>query len=455
MSAIITHDLKKQIIQHIFDDVQDSAQRYYLAIGKSEDWDSADMPPIPRQTLKDIRDTRSSLQSLKVAESISFVVPRNNWISGTIYSAWDDDVVGYPATPYYVLTQTNSVYICLRQGKDNAGNAVASIIEPTGSLTLPFTTADGYVWKFLYALSSVNISNYLTANYMPVRYISSVDSSSPAVDVEQNGVQNAAISGQISGISVITPGSGYTSTPVVTIVGDGTGAEATATVSGGAVVKIEMNNDSSALGSGYTRAKAILSGGGFTTEASVRTIFSPPNGFGADPRDDLKSTGIMFNTKISGDEGGDFIIDNDYRQVALVKGILDSANSPFTGTTGSMLRSLSFDDVNIDFTGDKIIQGSTSLAKAYVDKYDVATKRIFYHQNNETGYGAFTEGETITELSGSGTGTLDSAGIDSDSLAYNLAEANPFSGTILYIDNKAPISRSEDQIEDLKVVIRI
>lgn len=455
MVAIITESFKKQIIQDLFDDVQDSAERYYIGIGRSEDWDSADTPPVPRQTLRDIRNARLSLQSIKSAEAISFVVPRNNWTSGTIYNAWDDNQAGYPSPSYYVLTDDNSVYICLQQGKDATGTPVPSTVEPTGSLDLAFTTADGYVWKFLYTLTAVNASNFLTANFIPVRFIASTDSSSPAIDVEQKTIQDAAVAGQVSGVQVVDGGAGYTSAPTVTIIGDGTGAQAVATVSGGEVVKIEMANDSSALGSGYTRAEAVLSGGGFSTAASTRAILSPPNGFGADPRDDLRSTGIMFNTKPAGAEGGDFIITNDFRQVVLIKGVLDSAGAAFAGNTGNTLRALSLGDVNVAFTPDKTIEGGTSGARALVDRYDADNTLLYYHQNEQTGFRSFVEGETITEADGSGDGTLDSAGVDGDSNAFIPAEADAFSGTILYIDNRAAVERSADQTEDIKTVIRL
>ena len=455
MAAIITQDFKKQIIQSIYNDVVDSAQQYFIAIGRSEDWDSSDTVPTPLNSLRDIRNARLSLQSLKSAEDISFVVPRVNWSSGTIYKAWDDAQQGYPSTAYYVLTENNAVYICLQQGKDANGNAVASTIQPTGNATTAFITSDGYTWKFLYTITALNSTKFLTANYFPVRLVGTTDSSSPALDVEQKAVQNAAIAGQISSIALQSGGTGYTSAPTVTIVGDGTGASATATVSGGSVVKIEMDNESAGLGSGYTYADVVLSGGGFTSEASARAIFSVANGFGADPRDELKSSALMFNTKPSGDEGGDFIITNDFRQVVLIKNIKKSNDSDFTGSTSNLLNTLKFSSISTAFTPDRTIQGVVSGAKGYVDKYDTVNQTIYFHQTEDTGFLSFSEGETVNETNGSGSGVLDSAGVDANSLADSAAPVNKFSGTVLYIDNRAAISRSSEQTEDIKAIIRI
>ena len=41
MSAIITERIKKLMIQNLYDDITDSANNYYIAIGRSQDWDSA------------------------------------------------------------------------------------------------------------------------------------------------------------------------------------------------------------------------------------------------------------------------------------------------------------------------------------------------------------------------------------------------------------------------------
>jgi hypothetical protein len=61
----------------------------------------------------------------------------------------------------------------------------------------------------------------------------------------------------INSILVTTTGSGYTSAPVITISGDGTGAAAVATIVNGVLTSIKMSNK----GSGYTRATVTLSGG--------------------------------------------------------------------------------------------------------------------------------------------------------------------------------------------------
>lgn len=450
MTAAVTEKFKKQVIQDLYDDVTDSANTYFIGIGRSEVWDDSDVTPTQTGARRDDTEFRLSMQSVIAAETISFVVPRSNWSSGTIYNAYNDNITGIGVNDYYVLTDSNAVYICLEQGKDATGATVSSTVQPTSTTAAASRLGDGYVWKYLYTLGATAASSFLSANYMPVKLQDATDSTSSATDVDQETIQNAAVSGQIASVRVVSGGTGYGSAPTVSFDGDGTGAAATAVVSGGSIVKITMNDSSGTLllGSGYTYAKVNLTGGSPTTAATAEVVISPGTGFGADPRDDLKASGIMFNAKPSGAESDDFIIGNDFRQVGLLKNVTyDDSSSVYGENTGIALNYLAFSTVTTGFTVDRTIEGATSGAKAIVDRFDNSNDYVYYHQNYETGFVSFTNGENVTEVSGSGAGTLDSP-------ANVAGDVNPFSGDLLYIENRAAIDRAADQTEDIKLVIK-
>lgn len=455
MTAIITERIKKLMIQNLFDDIADSANNYYIAIGRSEDWDSSDTAPTPLPTDREIRNFRLSAQSAKQVTDWSFVVPRYNWASNTTYFGYDDNTSGHPLNTYYVITDDNAVYICLRQGKTAAGATVPSIVKPTGIDPEPFITADGYVWKFLYTVGTTYANRFMSANYMPVRLQEATDSDSLAVEIEQETIQNAAVPGQIGSIEVITGGSGYVSAPTITIRGNGTGARASATVSGGAVTRIQLAESDGTIvqGTNYDWAEILVSGGG-GTGATGRVIIGPVAGFGADPRDDLRATAIMFNTKPDGTEGGTFVVNNDFRQLALLKNpTLPDSDGLFTAASGNMLRKLRFATIGTPFTADHTIQGATSGALAYVDKSD--SDQVWFHQTETTGFKTFQEGEVVSETDGGGTGTLVSAGFDADTRADSDGDFDPFSGEILYIENRAAVQRSVGQVEDIKIIVQL
>ena len=451
--AIVTQRIKKQVIQSISADIGTASEEYFIGIGRSEDWNDSDIAPAAINSSREERNFRLGLQSVKNVIDYSFVVPRYNWSSGAVYSAYDDAQVGYPSQTYYVMNDNNQVYMCIQQSKNTVGQAQVSTVQPTGNTTgTPFDTADGYIWKFLYSIGALDANKYISANYLPVTLVGATDSDSPAAIVEQKLVQQAAIVGQIVGYVIDSGGSGYSSTPTVTIVGDGTRAKAGAGISGGQVTQVELIDSSGSytLGSGYNAASVSITGGGSPTKpASVRAVLGSVGGLGADPRDDLRSTAIMFNVKPEGAEGTDFIIGNDFRQVGLIKNMKDSSGSvDFTASTGLALKRLEFSSFSTQFTTDNIMVGGTSGVKAYIDKIDSDT--IWYHQTEVTGFGNFGAGENITELVGNGAG-----GLNATYAPFVNPEVDIFSGDVLYIDNRASITRSAEQTEDIKIVIQI
>tara|TARA_B100000035_G_scaffold312167_1_gene323074 strand:+ start:26 stop:1402 length:1377 start_codon:yes stop_codon:yes gene_type:complete len=458
MVAIITDKFKRQVLNDIFTNVVDSAATYYIGIGRSNDWNATDVAPTPLNTAKEERDFRLNLQAMKKGEDVSYVIPRNNWSSGTIYASYDDHTQGYPTNAYYVMTDELSVYICLQQGKDNTGAAVSSTVKPTGASVNPITTADGYVWKFLYGQTALRSTKFTSANYIPVQFIDSADASDPALEQEQKAIQDAAVKGQVIGVKLDNGGTGYTSAPTITFTGNGTKSPgATATVYNGTIVKVEMNDSGAgkSFGAGYDYASVVFSGGG-GSGAHARAVLSTPLGMGGDPRDDLRSTAIMFNTQLIGDETNSFITSNDFRQVGIIKDPKvgpDSADSDFEGPAANVLRKLKFGSIAQNFSEDKTIQGSTSAAKAYIDNAD--SSYVWYHQTDSTGFLSFIEGETVTETDGNGEGILDSASVDGDTLAYIDGTVSALSGTLLYIDNRAAIERDPAQTEDIKVIIQL
>lgn len=446
MVAIITNNIKKILVQDLLDQYEDSNNFFHIGIGRSEDWNETDTAPVPTNTEREQKRFRYSLQSIKAVTGASFVVPRYNWISGSTYTPFNDNVVGQPANSYYVITDENNVYVCIRQGKDTNGNAVVSSSKPTHTNTSLPVQSDGYIWKFLYTITVANANAFLSAAYMPVELIDSAAISDPFYN--QYLIQNAAIPGQIVGYRVTNAGSGFTSDPTITVIGDGSGARARPIVTSAKTIgAIEVDDSAGGvpLGTGYSYANITITGGGGGSATAV-PIFGPAAGLGADPRDDLRANAIMFNVKATGTENDDWVIGNDFRQIGLLRNITYyDSDGVFTETQGRALKAMNLSSITGTFEPDQLVTGGTSGAVAYVD-YFKSPSTIWYHQTETTGFEAFQDGEGVSTSSGSATA-------DSASVA---PEINPFSGDLLFIDNRpTPITRSNDQTEDIKIVVQL
>ena len=450
MPAIVTDALRRQIAQDFFDQFTLDTRKYYIGIGRSEQWDSSDTVPTPVNTPIEVQNFRNSLQSVKKVGSTSLVVPRNNWSSGATYSQYDDQQGGYPTRPYYVMTENNGVYICLETGRDATGAIVPSTVEPTGANNESRRLADGYVWKFLYTISAASAIEFMSSNFMPVQLQGATDSNSTGIQLKQKEIQDNAVAGEILSVIITDGGAGYTSKPTISITDpNGSSAAVNVTIDSatGQVVRIRMtdstNGDIAGHGSGYTNPLVTITGGGATLNATARAVLGPDSGIGRDPREDLKSTGIMFHSELLGTDS-DFIVNQDFRQVGLIRDPRASDNTIFNRTTGNALYSMTLSSVITNFTADKIIEGQTTLARAYIDEID--SNILYYHQTTATGFIPFQDGELIEETNGGGEGVIDSASI--------LPEVLPSTGSVLFIDNRSPVDRSTAQNEDIKVIIQ-
>lgn len=451
MPAILTDTLKKNVAELLLNQIQDAADsfEYYIGVGRSHPYPNDDAIVTPVRSILEEREARNNLQSVKKVTASSFVIPRRNWSSGTIYSAFDDSQVGIPDNTYYVLTEDNGVYICLQQGRNDSGVATQSTVKPDYTTagvqqTEAFKTSDGYVWKFLYSVSATAASSFLSAGFMPISKI--IGAGDDTFQQQQKAVQDAAVSGRIIGAKVISGGTGYSGdSATVTFFGTGTGASAKAFISNGSVVKVEMQNESAGSGSGYLYASASVAGSP-TTAAVVRPIIGSLNGIGADARDDLKASSIMLNTKPAGEEGGDWVVDNDFRQITVFRNleIYDSA-AIFEGQTGKALRFIKMDNATA-FANDDILNGPSDQ-KAFV--VDVDSTNVFFVQNETTGFVSFDSADLIEDSDGSLSENIDSGGFD----LHSIVDAH--SGELLYIENRARVIRSTAQTEDIKVIITV
>ena len=459
MAAIVTNNIKEQLLQTVLTDVADSANYYYIGIGRSDQWDATDTVPTVGNSEREKRKFRTALQSIIRTTDTSFVAPRYNWTSGSIYSSYNDaqDATTNAATyPFYVLTDNQRIYLCMQQGKSKTGTVATSSVNPdtTGTTTKPKRTSDGYIWKYLYTLGAVEANKFLSANYVPVKFVDSSLTLS-VVETVQKSVQDSAVAGSILGFTVVSPGAGYSTAPTVEIFGDETDSaegKAYLTTAGG-ISKVELDSNGSGLlsiGAGYSYASVTLTGGSPTTPAVIRPIVSL-NGLGKDPRDDLQASAIMFNAKPAGVQNNNFMVGQDFRQIGLIKNPLknQTVDSNFTGTDARAMNILTLTNIDADFDSaavkDALITGSTSGAKARGD--ELKGSKLYYHFTESDGFKSFRASEDVF---------LDSStGITAEVVTDSGGTIKPFSGEVLYIENRSAVERNTAQTEDIKIIVQL
>jgi hypothetical protein len=132
----------------------------------------------------------------------SHITNRHDWTTGTVYSMYRDTDKNVFDRAIWVMTDEYNVYKCLYNNK-----GATSTIKPSGFSILPFTTSDGYTWKYIYSVSLGDADKFLTTSHMPVKTISTGDGSTESD--RQLAVQNAAVNGAIEVVETVNVGSGY------------------------------------------------------------------------------------------------------------------------------------------------------------------------------------------------------------------------------------------------------
>lgn len=452
MAAIISTQFRVLNANNFKEEVGESGNSLYLGIGKPDAWSNSlsDLTDTveftPYDNYDNINEARQGLIGLKriTTSDVSHVVPRYSWTSGNSYTPWDSDDADIYDKAFYVLTDEFKVYKCIEAGTSG------STVKPTQTQVSPVAEADGYEWKYMYTLAVADSEKFLTTSYLPVKTVSEdfVDDAAAeaalteadyAQYLNQKASRNSATAAGIERIEITDGGSGYTSAPTITITGDGTGATATCTISGGAVNSITITNK----GTDYSVAHIAFSSG----DATARCVIAPPSGHGTDPVAELGAFFVGVNATLDGNEGQDITVDNDFRQITLIK------NPKLSGTviTSSSINPLRYLDItSAGITGtieaDEVLTGGTSNAKVMVTNVDVTNGKIYYTQNFKTGYGVFTGGETVTSSINGGTAVLEATP------SVN-GEMDLQTGEILFLENRENINRSTSQIEDLKLII--
>ena len=458
MTAIVTSNFRVINAENFKEDVADAATSVYVGIGKSDVWslttsDTTDTTPTtPVDALDTLGEAYQNMIGMKLIGSadISHVVPRYTWASDTSYHAWDSDDGSIFDKKFYIVTNEFKVYKCIK-----AGGSV-STVQPTQTLTDPTAESDGYIWKYMYTISVADAEKFLTTSYMPVKTVS-LDFVSDSVAEEtlseadyaqylnQKASKESPTAAGIERIDVIAGGT-YSSTPTVSISGDGTLATATAVMSGSGSNQTVDSINITNKGTNYTVADITFSAG----DASARAVISPELGHGVQPIKELGAFFIGLNTQLTGTEGGDLTVGNDFRQVTLIRNPkLYGPGAVATAATLKALRYMDFQPTTTvtDYLVDELIVGQTSGAQAYIVEIDAATGYVYYHQNDKTGYTSFIGGENIVGQTSSVNGSLEAAN------SLGTPQVHPGTGDIMFLENRNPINRTTTQIEDIKVII--
>jgi hypothetical protein len=254
--------------------------------------------------------------------------------------------------------------------------------------------------------------------------------------------------------TVPTTSSNYIISPLVTIRGDSgktTTSRATAYVSntfGGQIRNVTIISQ----GRSYSTANVVISANSSHGYGAVATpVISPLKGHGSDAVDELYGERVMMNVRVFGSESNTFATNNDFRMIGVLRDPMLANGSPATASVIDQTTRVSVTEVSGDFYADEIITGDVSRAQArlvYFANTNASRTRgvLKLVRVTTNGVGStFVVGETVRGSSSTRTANVQ---------IVTVPAMQPFSGLIIYTENRIPVTRSNDQTEDIKLTIK-
>jgi hypothetical protein len=117
-----------------------------------------------------------------------------------------------------------------------------------------------------------------------------------------------------------------------------------------------------------------------------------------------------------------------------------------TATTLKATRELTFSSGSGTFTQDETITGGTSGAVGRITSVSGSTLRYILLRTDNTLGRAFQTSESITGGTSGASATV---------ATLTSPEVQPDSGDVIYVENRRPINRASDQIEDIKIIVEM
>ena len=515
MAAIVTDQFRILNANNFVETVENSANSYYVVVGlvnpttpivgfgRSEEWNTQTPNPLDNFNYSNHVGDTMTFGKKVTTDNVRRLITRRNWSQGTKYEMYRHDYSLKNPSPitgssrlydssYYVMNQNFDVYVCIDNGSTGiltTGNAsqdepVFTDLEPSRA----GESGDGYIWKYLFTVSPSDIIKFDSTDFIAVPNDWTTTNDASIQSVRENGDSDTN-NNQIKKVYIDNQGEGYSGGlgQEFSILGDGTGGKVVIDVVSGKITNAIVSSG----GKGYTYGLVDLGSinANASTKAKLIPIIPPSKGHGHNVYEELGTDRVLVYARFGGDNK-DFPLTSKFAQVELVKNPTSiGTTSIYFGDSYSSLSAFKFTSTNgvTPSIGEKITQtlGSGLKAVGYVASFDAETKVMKYIQDrslyfgnstDQTDYvGISTQGQVLAfesstnQISGpSGfqgsietTFSLGITTVSSKNVGLGVTftnglatpEINKGSGDVIYIDNRATITRNSRQKEDVKIIL--
>ena len=468
----------------------------YMTVAKHTPWTNDANPPTPQDSIGygySVNADTIAMKKVNYAD-MTLAIPRINWTSGRVYTMFEHDSPEEIIPNNYVVTDSGNqynVYKCINNRAyvdDSVGvQTVASTVKPTSTSTTEFQeTSDGYVWKYMYSIELSDALKFLTKDYIPVDTIlyEPVDVSS-AEYVQWQIQQNAAgVDGEIEWIKIepnevggaVSGGSGYHPNINKTGIALTGNTLSIPNISNTSldytkyfIIDLGNNEQFEITQWNVTGTTAAVTVNGTFTGGADRNLIIAPGVSVAGNGAGFAAYGIVTIDKIS----SMVITAKGANWSAVDSAEIDTSNVPAVDGNGNQnvnackVKPIISPDYGHGYNAIEELAGYYVMVSMRLE-YDEQSTRDNSLGNSETKVifpvsGDEAQFRQIAIVADPQEATSDNPPATEESYRgpkhpdFGTADEEPFdiltgSGKVLYTENRQPVARAIDQIEDIKVV---
>jgi hypothetical protein len=203
------------------------------------------------------------------------------------------------------------------------------------------------------------------------------------------------------------------------------------------------------LNSGAAEAVAVLTPNAIGYGAKLRAVIAPYGGYGKEALNNLFARTLMFYTNVSADKNQGFTVNNDYRQIGIIK------NARQFQSTYTLTNNLS--------SACWVLSTNATIDPALYPLDSIIY--LNYALSNQTRYRIVSNAglSVLVQSLDNGTPLLNATFVNSFSngkgASFVAATVTPptmdkYSGDLLFIDNKQAFTPSDEQIVSIRTVLK-
>lgn len=478
MASIITEKYRKTLSQFI--NADRSSSNYYIGLGKSDEWyedlSNGLSAPFPIGTTADCNDVLANLTDLIKIQNGDFarVIPVAYAEASGFYKQFDayDAACLYPSSiggvnykPAYFIDQVSGYVYIIIYSPENSQMTLTS--QDNINLSNGGTSSDNEMFRLSSGHVVVRVGQVVLYSKFNNEQFVEIDTTLDTSSIINykgcvyglhlaNGGQYDVTNGD-EGATINIYGIDENDNPIL-LEGE---INASCNFTNGVITLITINSGyyDLLLNRNYEStqfkkaiAKITVSGIDEIIPATIYPCISNLNGFKYDVTEYTPSWYVCFLTNSRTSEHDVY---SKYSQVSLVRAPQVNGTT-LTTAAQNMKKSFTLTayDLSVLSGGQYAIEERGSTDVKYIgvlDSYNNTSKTVYYTNSPKYGYSTPGEAGTTIAFIDIETGSEILSGIR----ATSVNAPTVTSGDVMFIDNRASITRSEDQNEELKIIIQL